>query len=176
MKILSVLLAVSLVVLVAGCSSIRTNYDFDPTVDFAQFSSYAWMDMATSGAAGSGVQQGDMTDKRIRMAVDDEMARKGMTVDTDDPDILIAYYAGVEEKVDVTDWGYRYYGGWYGRDVDVYRYNEGSIVIDMVNVSTSELAWRGVVTDYVEGQNSPEQREQKIREAMAVLLANYPPK
>lgn len=173
MRILSVLLAVGLVVLVGGCSSMTTNYDYDPTADFTTFTSYAWMGR---DAASGQVRAGDMTDKRIRAAVDYQMEQKGMTIDTDAPDLLVAYYAGVESKVDVTDWGYRYYGGWYGRDVDVYQYDEGSIVLDMVDTSTNELAWRGVVSDVVSGQQSPEQRQQHINEAAAVLLSNFPPK
>jgi hypothetical protein len=176
MRTLSVLFVLSLVVLVAGCSSMRTSFDYDPTADFPQYATYAWMDRASSGPAGSGAQPSDMTGKRVRMAMDDELARRGMTVDTTNPDLLIAYYVGVEEKVDVTDWGYRYYGGWYGRDVDVYRYQMGSIVLDMVDASTSELVWRGVVTDYVSEQKSPQERERQVREAAAALLANYPPK
>ncbi len=172
--------------LAVGCSSIQANYDYDPTADFTKFKTYAWMERATTTGTGGGeVRPGDMTDKRIKLAVNTQLAEKGLTEDTRNPDLLLAYYAGIEQKVDVTDWGYRSYGGWYGygsgyggyygRDVSVYYYDQGTIVIDMVDVADQELVWRGVVTDYVTQSNSPQQKEQKINEAIMLILMNYPP-
>jgi len=186
MRVLKVLAVLGLIALTVGCSSIQSNYDYDPTADFSKFKTYAWMERATAtDGSGRQVQPGDMTEKRIKMAVGTQLAEKGLTEDSQNPDLLLAYYAGIEEKVDVTDWGYRSYGGWYGygsgyggyygRDVDVYYYNQGTIVLDMVDIADGELVWRGIVTDYVTESNSPQQREQKINEAIMLIMVNYPP-
>jgi len=118
-------------------------------------------------------------DKRIRGAVDAAMTSKGFTVNTETPDVLVVYHTGMQNKVDVTDWGYSYagsYWGWAGRDIDVYNYTEGTLIVDLVNTQSKQLAWRGSATGVVDPGRSPEEVQERINDVVTKIFDKYPPK
>jgi hypothetical protein len=175
----AVLLCVAFVA--AGCSSISIRHDFDQDADFASYRTYAWLEQPTTavGDVDAARQMNTLLDKRIRAAVDAELTAKGLTSVAENPDLLIAYHTGVENKIDVTDWGYTYptyYGGWYGgRDIDVYTYHEGTLIVDLIDAKAKQLVWRGEATKTLETDPTPEQREQNLHAAVSKMFANYPP-
>ena len=170
-----------MIALIAGCSSISVNNDFDPTIDFSVYSTYAWIRQATniSGNAQQAVAQNSLTGKRIMNAVDQQMAGKGFSM-TDDPELLVVYHTGVQDKVQVTDWGYGYgrYGGWYGGGgVDVYNYQQGTLIVDLVDAKSKDLVWRATAQGVLSESNpSPEQMQEKINNVVGKMFQKYPPK
>ncbi len=178
---MSLLRGLSLVVLLAGCSSISVNYDFDPGADFTTYKTYAWIRQPTnvSGNAAQAQAQSDLVGKRIMNAVDGAMSVKGFTM-TDDPQLLAVYHTGVQDKVEVTDWGYGYgaYGGWYGGGggVDVYQYQQGTLIIDFVDAVSKELVWRGTAQGVLaDSPPSPDEMQERINNVVGKLLQNFPP-
>jgi hypothetical protein len=171
------------IVLIAGCSSYDIKYDYDVDSNFSAFKTYGWIPREISNASGSArtaMQSNTLLDDRIRKAVDNQMTAKGFTLATENPDVMLVYHVGAQNKVDVTDWGYTYagsyWGGGLGRSVDVYEYTEGTLIVDMVNASTKQLAWRGSATGVVDPSSSPEQREARVNDVVARIFENYPPK
>ena len=68
----------------------------------------------------------------------------------------------------------RRYGG---RQIDVYQYTQGTLVIDIVDAKTKTLVWRGSATGTVDGQQrSPEEMQQRVNNVVAQIMANFPPK
>ncbi|HET6349210.1 MAG TPA: DUF4136 domain-containing protein [Candidatus Krumholzibacteria bacterium] len=179
----SLALALVGIALLAGCSSYDIKYDYDLQDDFSRFKTYAWIERTISNASGSAtaaLQNNTLLDSRIRSAVDTQMAAKGFTLSQDSPDVLVVYYTGLANKIDVTDWGYTYagsyWGGGLGRNVDVYQYTEGTLIIDLVDSETKKLAWRGSATGVVEQNRKPEQIEARINDVVGRIFQNYPPK
>jgi hypothetical protein len=171
------------VALLAGCSSYDIKYDYDVDSNFNAFKTYKWIPRQISEASGSArqaVQSNTLLDNRIRSAVDTQMTAKGFTLTEDNPDVLVVYHVGLQNKVDVTDWGYTYagsyWGGGLGRSVDVYQYTEGTLIVDIVNTGSKQLAWRGSATGVVEPGASPEQQEARINDVVSRIFANYPPR
>ncbi|HEX6791913.1 MAG TPA: DUF4136 domain-containing protein [Candidatus Krumholzibacteria bacterium] len=180
-----VLLAMLGIALLAGCSSYDIKYDYDMDSNFNSFKTYKWIERTMTNASGSAqkaLTNNSLLDKRIRGAVDNELAAKGFTLaaPNDSADVLVVYYTGAKDKIDVTDWGYTYagsyWGGGLGRSVDVYQYTEGTLIVDMVNAGSHQLAWRGSATGVVDPDASPEQREAKINDVVHRIFQNYPPK
>jgi hypothetical protein len=168
--------------LFAGCSQYDIQYDYDVDSDFASYRTYAWMPIQIDeGAVGANTarQRNTLLDKRIRTAVDATAATKGLSIDEQNPDLLAVYHTGMQNKVDVTDWGYSYagsYWGWAGRDIDVYNYTEGTLIVDLVNAKTKQLAWRGSATGVVDPGRSPEEVQERINDVVQKIFENYPPK
>lgn len=157
------------------------NADYDTSADFSRYKTYAWLDEVLPpdkipenlGAANQ------ITDRRIRAAVDEEMAAKGFTSTTSNPDLVIFYHVGVEDKVDVTDWGYSYastgrYWGWNTRNVDTYNYQEGSLIVDFVDANSKVLVWRGTAQKVLEDV-TPEEADQVIKDIVKEVMTLYPP-
>jgi hypothetical protein len=51
----------------------------------------------------------------------------------------------------------------------------GTLIVDLVDANRKELVWRGTASDTLDPEASPEKKEKNLQEAMAKLLANYPP-
>jgi len=170
-----------MIVFVGGCgSSISTNYDYDVNAKFEDFRTYDWVAApeTTPGNANQAIQQNDLLDKRIRGAVDAQLAEKGLTRDTNSPDLLVVYHVGLQDKVQVTDWGYRYsdyYWGYGGREIDVYNYTEGTLIIDLVDASTQQLVWRGAGQKAVDANRNPDKATQEINNVVGKIMSKYPP-
>jgi hypothetical protein len=168
---------------ISGCgSSISVNHDWDVNAPFEDFKTYDWIPLPETppGNAGQAVQRNDLLDKRIRAAVDDALAGKGLVPSKNTPDLLVVYHVGVQDKVQVTDWGYRYsdyYWGWGGREIDVYNYKEGTLIIDLIDAKTKNMVWRGAGTKPLDdGNPTPEKQEKNIRNAVGAIMEKYPPK
>ena len=126
-----------------------------------------------------GFAHNTLLDKRIKSQVNAVLAEKGMSVRSDSPDMLAAYHVGVKDKVQVTDWGYRYsdhYWGWGGRDIDVSNYEEGTLIIDFVDAQTKELVWRGAGSVALDSSTDPQKSEELIRKVVGKILSQYPPR
>ena len=186
MKISGVLLLVAGVTLLAGCgSSIELNRDFDQQLDFSQFKTFEWV---PSKGSGGGSQMSGLIEERIKNAVIDQLTQKGMTQAASDPDVYVVYHAGTQDKVDVTDYGYSYggygryggvYGGPYGAGsggISTYNYTEGTLIIDIYDASTEQLAWRGTGTGVLDENPSPDELTEGINKAVAAILSQYPPR
>lgn len=175
----SILLLIGFLFL-TGCSSVSVNYDYDHEADFRSFTSYDWMEAprVAVGDARSAQQMNTLLDQRIRRAVDEQMELKGLKQDTSSPDLIVVYHTGLEDKVNVTDWGYTYgsyYWGWGGRAIDVYQYQEGTLIVDLINAETQMLVWRGWATKTLEENPSPEKTEYNINNIIQRIFSEYPP-
>lgn len=177
MKRIVALVLVTQLALLGGCSSISVNHDFDREANFTSYKTYDWIPQS---ASAKGLQGNTLIDQRVKRAVNNELKAKGLRQNAADPGLLLAYYVGVEDRIDVTDWGYTYpgrYPGWYGgRDIDVYHYKEGTLVLDIIDANSKQLVWRGSAQGTLAVNPTPEERERKITEAVTRMLANYPPK
>lgn len=158
--------------LLFACSSVSTNYDYDTSYDFAKLKTYRWADIPSKADANPLVVQ------RVGAAVERELKAKGYAPAEGAPDFLVATYVGRQSRIQVTDWGYGYgpRGAWYGGGVDVYQYEEGSLIVDIVDARSKQLVWRGTATSIIDPGATPEERTERINEAVAKIFGDFPPK
>ena len=76
-----------------------------------------------------------------------------------------------------------HYGGWYdpywgpyGGSTHVSNYEEGTLVIDIVQWEKKEMAWRGLGTSILEDIDDPEKVTEYVNIWVAKILAEFPPK
>jgi hypothetical protein len=185
MKLVRLSTIILMVALIAGCGAgLELNHDYDQQLDFSQFKTFQWVDTAKStGTQGNN----SLIAGRVKNAVVNELTEKGLTENTSDPDVFVIYHVGTQDKVDITDYGYGYgygryggvYGGPYGAGgggISTYNYTEGTLIVDIIDASTKQLAWRGSATGVLDENPSPEQVTNNINTAVAAILSQYPPK
>jgi hypothetical protein len=173
----------SLILGVTGCatsSRVGVTSDFDHSVNFRAYKTWAWYPQQTVDAEG-GPAKGyeSFLDQRLQAAVERELSTKGLTRVDKNPDLFVAYSAKVEEKQQVSPYynglGYPYYGyGYYGRGAytPVTQYKAGTVIIDFVDAKRKELAWRGSGQAQVDNQSISEEEVHRIVNG---ILGTYPP-
>ena len=162
MKAIS-LLRLALAAGLVGCASAHVTTDWDRSASFAHYHTYAWMETPSMEA----MQHGTLFDRRLRSAVEEQLAAKGYrrSEGPRDADVLLAYHVGVQDKLDVQQWGYA------GRRWDVRQYQEGTLVIDLVDAKANSLVWRGTAAAETSG---PNRSGEKLAAVVQKLFAEFP--
>ena len=164
-----------------ACSGMKITTDYNPEVapNFSAYQTYAWLPQP--------IRQDPrvynaITENRVRRAVDNSLSAGGYRkLESGTPDFLVAWQAAIEGKVDVTmvngyyGYGYRGWGAWGGAQPVVREYDEGTLILDVIDAESRELVWRGVAQAKISQNSSPDQRGRKINEAVSKILANFPP-
>lgn len=157
------------VALLSGCSILDTSFDYDTGHDFSGLKTYGWIEK----------QDGSIEARRARDAVDAALKARGFQPTDARPDFQVAAYVSTQDRIRVVDWGYNYHprGRWYGgRDLDVWQYEEGSLVVDVIDPGQSALLWRGTASKAIDSTWTPEERDAEARKAASALIAEFPPK
>lgn len=163
--------------LLGACSSYNVTYDYDVTASYGRYKTF---DYYTSKKGTGGTTS--LMDKRVRAAVEKELRAKGFSMETKaDPDFLVTYYPIVQErKVRSTvhvGWGYRPFRGGIGTSsTRVRKYQEGTIVIEIVDFKSNQMVWQGAAAGALTGLENPEDANEVVAKAVADILARFPPK
>lgn len=177
-----IVVAVALVVAV-GCSSMKISNDYDRQADFSKYKTYTWRDSDTNVA-----DTDPFAHERFMSAVDRQLAAKGFSKASSDPDVVVTYHAedkqGMSLDTTYMGGGWGGYGpgwGWGGRGgmgmgsttTTVRQYTIGTVVLDMWDAKEKRLVWRGTASDTV--SDNPDKSASKIQKAAEKLFKNYPP-
>lgn len=182
MKRLSIIILLGLFSLaVPGCSSMTVRTDYDREQDFSGYKTYHWPDTQDLNP-NDVLQQEPLVAKRVMAAVDKVLQEKGFKlVESGEVDFVVFIHAGVEDRMRVTNWG-GHYGGWYdpwwgayGGTTTVSYYQEGTLVIDIVDAKERELSWRGMGTDTVGDIQDPDKMQEALDKIVAKIMADFPP-
>jgi hypothetical protein len=169
MKNLSFIL---LLFLLASCSSVSVNSDYDKKVDFTSYKTYAYLKNAIDK-----VEISDLDKKRILRSIDEAMTTKNFTK-SETPDVLISIFTKENERVDVyNNSGFGF--GWspfWGMGIGYNHVNttpEGTLIIDILDAKTKELVWQGEGSGYL--TKDTDKKDERIKEFVDKILAQYPP-
>lgn len=150
------------------------SFDFDKSVDFGGFRTYAW-------AAGTNVPDA-LVHRRVVDAVDVQLALKGLQQVHGDskPDVLVAYHAAFDKNLQITGfgsgWGGYRFAGTRSGTARAEEIVVGTMIVDIVDTTTNEIVWRGTATKDVDMTAKPEKRDKNITKTAEKLFKNYPPK
>ncbi|WP_234735692.1 DUF4136 domain-containing protein [Tellurirhabdus bombi] len=151
---------------VLGSCARPVTVDYNSRVNFDKYKTYAWMDSDVK-AGQNPLYYNDIATQNVENSVNTVLNEKGLKQDESDPDVLIGYHFFVEKKTrTVTDpaplygpfygwgrWGWRGWGpswyGWGGPQSRTEQYNEGTVVVDIVDAKTRKLVWRGSVENAI---------------------------
>lgn len=161
-----------------SCSTVKVVYDYDKQVDFSKYKTYSFSESINQ------LGLGDLNRDRIIKAVENEMAAKGLTM-TKDPDLVVDIHLKSKQKVDATatttgygyggPWRYGYGGGFSTTQVSYNEYTEGTLFINLVDMSTEKIVWQGIGTKTLDESANAQKREENINYAIQQIFTNYPP-
>lgn len=162
------------VFLIASCSAVRVNSDYDKSVDFSPYKTYAFYKTGIDK-----VEISDLDKKRILRSIDEEMTAKGF-IKSETPDLLININAKAEKNVNVNQfysgYGYGWGFGWnpyWGGNNSVYTSTDGILTIDLIDAKKKELIWQGEGTGYL--TKNTDKKDENIKTFVTKILTLYPP-
>jgi len=173
-----------LILLLAGCSTLSVQTDYDPEYDFTRLKTWTWV----KGRKPSDDVRinNDLMRKRIERAISAVLAARGYRYAEKGPaDFQVNWFGAIDRKIRYETishfygtLGYGpYYGGYWPAYTQTYpvEYEEGTLIIDILDGKTHKLVWRGVGSDYVTEHKNPAELDKGIREAVEKILAGFPP-
>jgi hypothetical protein len=151
-------------ILAPGCSSISVNQDYDTSFDFSNWKTFGFIPIPES----AGIDQ--LSADKISNAIKTQLNAKGFK-DSEPADFGVALHFGQQTVTDVQSYGY----GWWGGGVDVSQYQQGTLVIDLIDMKTNKLEWRGTAEGAMSDNPDVQERTANIDSAVAQMLAPFPP-
>jgi hypothetical protein len=162
-----------------GCAGgLSYNHDYDPAANFTALRTYIW---ATPPENSRGVNQ--MLERRFIMAIDQQLQAKGYQLSTSgEGDFAVNFTLTTSQQTDYNTYytGMGYRGGFYGgvgmgsSTTRATTYTNGTLIVDIFDVRSRNLVWRGTAAGTIEENASPEQRDMRIQEATAGILRQFP--
>lgn len=156
----------------------KIKNEFDKEAPFADFRTYAF-----KPGLNMGVGDQDRIDKLLLNSLRREMDARGMREVTEKPDVHVTYFLGLGSEeasgsLYAPGVGARYdYGIPPGlSSLSSATALKGTLLIEMVNASTNQLAWRAICSGLIKHLNEPEKQEKRINEVVRKAFRNYPAK
>ena len=177
---LAILSATSLVLAEAltGCATgpdIRINAD--PNADFSAFRTFGFVEtLGTDGPAGR-----SMLSTRLSAAATRELKARGLQFVSNNPDILVNFYAGVQNGIHMTNMPIfvmpvQNYGAWTGYRATFApgeRITEGTLGVHIIDRRRNRLVWEGIANDRVTNAMT-ENPDETINAKIARIFQEFP--
>ena len=169
------LLPLLLLFIVASCDTVKVYSDYDKSVDFTQYKTFAFMKSGIDK-----VEISDLDKKRILNAIDQQLLAKGLTK-SETPDLLVNIFTKSREEISVNQFnaGYGYGWGWgwnpymYGGHTTVTSSTEGTLYIDLIDAKKKELVWQGEGTGTL--SKDMNEKDAIVNDIVTKILAQFPP-
>ncbi len=159
------------VFLLASCGT-TAHIEKDDNTDFSHYRSFAWIDKDGEGRQDHN-KTNDLTEQRIRAAVNTELEKAGWRESKNRPDVLLSYDVLVERstkensspvysrpysRLVYNPYTRRYSTIYYpselvGYERDQRPIKEGTVTISMIDARTDKTVWQGWTTDEVNSKN-----------------------
>jgi hypothetical protein len=138
-----------------GCAGAQVKTDADKDADFSRYRSYTLQrGRVLSDQSAPDVSANPLLEERIQKAIARELARKGLQpTDPSRADLIATYTASAQTRKELETVapavpGFEPYDEWYWgpgyEDVWIDEYQEGTLVIDLIDADTRKLVWRAI--------------------------------
>lgn len=183
---MKIVISAVLVLLLSACAQNLVRTDYDSARDFSAYQTFSWI--SDDKMKRHLLVDTDLVDRRVRASVEANLAALGLSPAKagDSSDVIIAYHYDVKDQFYVDSyhsfggyapwWHYHHFGGPRGsvNDVDVRHYDQGVLIIDLIDARDNKLFWRGITERRIRKNLTPEQRDTDINQLVTRILAEYP--
>lgn len=187
--VLTAVAMATLLVATPGLAGPKASANADSSVDLRQFQTFAWANPI--GTDQNGYQT--ILSQSLKASTKRELEARGLRYDETNPQLLVNFNARMDDKMKVSSvptptmtmgvgYGRGYYGyrgGMYGTypmyqdQTTVSQYKEGTLNIDIVDVSRKQLVWEAVVTDTIT-QKKRDNMQKTVDDYMKAAFKKFP--
>ena len=184
-----------LIFTLSGCSastmSVTSNHD--PSATFSGLKTYDWIPEPQIATGDLRIDNNRLLHVRIRNAVEYQLEARGYTRQPlGTPDFLVGYQVALGEMTSIMvmhDYHRHMHGcawncafseyrpsDWRNPvEAQVSKYDEGSLILDIVESKPRKLIWRGVAMDEVKFFASRKIKQKQINKMVKQKLERFPP-
>ena len=180
----SVFVAVAVAVAVPPALSAGVRADRDRRADFASIEAWSWRDAAEKRRGGR-LALFPLAAQTIEESLTQQLTANGFRFTAAaDAQVLVAYGVEMETKELISrntsaSFADPFYGtnsdGGFQRDMRLQSYQQGSVVIELVDKESGATVYKGWLTSVVDPKKATEENSQ-IKDGMKRLFETFPPK
>ena len=173
-KALGLVLAVTLTA--AGCATMNVSSHMEPNLNTTGYHTFAWGDPDLLPTGDPRLDRDPFFKDHIQGEVERQMALRGVSLADKDADLQVHYHAVISPRLDVNrvdrEHGYCFDESCTGR---VFEYEQGTLIIDIIDLKTKRVIWRGWAQEAIEPALKDQDRMAKdIAAAVQRMLARFP--
>jgi hypothetical protein len=176
----SVSIMLVLAVLCGAMEAQKVKVEFDKSVDFSAFKTFAWDPAAQPTSR-------PMLVAAIKAAINEELSKRGLTPVEGDPDMYVQAYGGTESDAAISysdlyygpggitpfDQSFLMYGAIPGSTTTVI-VHKGELIVDLLDAHRKKLVWRAKANEKLSEKRS--KALDQVNTAVEKMFAQYPPK
>ena len=193
MKKLNLIILLMIGSLLISCGP-RVSTAKTASVDLNRYDSFAYLPNANVATQNMQMNSEDVS-RAVIEAVNNNLRQAGYNMDRQNPDLLVLIDTETNTEVTTTTdpvyasypyttgintinpvYNNYYYGGYagfnniVGYDTDTYAYEEGTVVVRLVDRESRNTVWKGVASESLSGQSNI----QGIRDLVNAIFEEYP--
>lgn len=182
MKPLIYLFLIPPLFMLACTSGVKISSNYEEDVDFSKYSTFKVLPVEYETTER--LQYSEDNKKIIKDAIINELKTMNYTQDDSNPDVLMYATVTIKKEAQMRERtfqdgpaysGQRRYSWSASDSILVGYYDEGSLVINMIDASKNKLVWHATARKAL--KNQPEDdREEKLRQVVSDMYAEYPGK
>jgi len=162
-----------------ACTATRVkNTEAAPGFALSNYKTFNFYEITTNGEPVDAEYQDRIN--ILKNSIQQELITKGLTLNPTNPDLLVNIGVVTTEKVQTRQTNFRedaprYIGQrrytWQSREVEVGRYKQGTVTIDLVDPGTNAMVWQGSAEAAVPNKNAKLQKtaEEGVKQLFAEL-------
>jgi len=162
---------------VTGCATMSVSSHVERGLDFAQYRTYDWGPADSLPSGDPRLDQNPFFQDHLQGAVEKQLAVRGFGWSTaGTADLLIHYHANISERIDIDRLdSERGYCSADNCSPPVVEYEAGTLVLDIIDMRTNRLIWRGWAQGSVKGMlDSQETMARQIDDAVSRMFTRFP--
>ena len=166
-----------LAALLAGCATMKAGSHIERGAAFTHYHTWEWAAAEERPTGDPRLDNNPMFELHVRSAVEHQLAGKGYvrTPLAGPPDLRAQYHANFSKAVEIG--GGAAGAGSCSRDCEpkAYVYEQGTLVVDLVDTRTNKVIWSGWSRDNMEGMvDNQERMVWEIDRVVAAMFERIP--
>jgi hypothetical protein len=171
------LAAIAIAIGAAGCASVQLNSYVARDTDLAVYRTYNWAPSDRLATGDPRLDNNPFFRRALQASVDRRLTAKRLERrETGHADLEVRYHARVSQQVDPGTYD-KEFGPCDAAECEPFVFDEGTIMIDLVDARTQRLVWRGWTKERIDGVIDNQDRlEERIDKAVFRIIEQFPTK
>jgi len=166
-----------LAAVLAGCATMKAGSRVEGGAEFTHYRTWEWAPAEERPTGDPRLDSNPMFEEHLRSAVEHQLARKGYmrTTLAGSPPLRAHYHVHFSKRVEIAGGAARGSSCSSDCEPEAYAYEQGTLVVDLVDARTSKVVWRGWSWDNMQGIIDNQARmEREIDRVVAAMFEQIP--